>query len=553
MVESYPELYETFRWHVPRGFNLASTCCFQWSGLPGHEQRPALIYRDGQGQTGMTSFAQLGQVSAQLANGLTRLGVIPGDRVVMVLSDPSELLTALFACWAIRAVAVPLKPGTSADALLPRMKHARSQVALIDATNQGEALAAISRCPRIKHIVGLDVYDGRVMSWRGLIARQPATYNPSQCLPSDPALMVWPEHPSPDLASQSAMVLAHQSLIGQLPGFVMAASWFPEGAKQLLTTLDPWDETGLLAAILPALYFGHTVVLSDRLPAPSSLPSQVTHVVSTGASLIDALKSDSTGLAGQQPLAGMVLLDYVLEPDWREQAQRLYGTTPNLATFVSGCGLLIAQSQRKWPEAANSSGRPVPGHCLALVEPGAQVSELQVSRVDQSGQTDPAQFIQAWPVKDALDLSAELPARWRGSLWAQDLGDGCWRVLGHTGLWQIIAKQPVSLWQLEQAVLLDHKVKWAQVAFIPSRKSQPHDIEIWVMIDVGLTHERQFKPWRQALRADITDLILRSLGQVDTQLKIRVGLVDRQAMSAADQASRSPWHTRAYQALIDFL
>ena len=553
MAESYSALYKTFRWHVPKGFNLASTCCFQWSGLPGHEHRPALIYQSRQGNTEMMTFAQLGQTSAQLANGLTRLGVIPGDRVVVMLSGPNELLTALFACWAVRAVAVPLAPGMSADSILPRIKQARSQVALIDAVNQGEALAAISRCPRIKHIVGLDVYDGRVMSWRGLIARQPASFEPSQCLPSDPALMVWPEHQSPDLTPQSAMVLAHQSLIGQLPGFVMATGWFPDQAKQLLTTLAPWDEAGLLAAILPALYFGHTVVVSDRLPGPTNLPNQVTHVVTTGASLIESIKSHHAGLPATNPLIGLAVLDHVLDPVWRAQAKHLYGAQPNLATFVSGCGLIIAQSQSRWPDAPVSSGRLVPGHLVALAESKNALGELQISRVDQAGQTDPAQFVQAWPMKDTLDLSAELPAWWRCSLWAQDLGQGSWRVLGDKSQWQIIADLPISMWQLEQAVLLDQRIRWAEVAFVPSRKSQPDELEVWVMVDTGPTHEHQLKPWRQTLRSDIVNRILVSTGLVDNDLKIRVGLVDRQAMAADDKLGRSPWHTRAYQALIDFL
>ncbi|MCD8503523.1 MAG: AMP-binding protein [Burkholderiaceae bacterium] len=557
MVESYPELYEAFRWHVPKDFNLARACCFQWSSLPGYEQRPALIYESRLGHTEMTSFAELGAVSSQLANGLIRLGVIPGDRVVVMLSNPSDTLTALLACWAIRAVAVPMKPGSSAEVLLPHIKQARSQVALIDACNQGEALAAIARCPRIKHIVGIDVYDGRVMSWRGLIARQPTLFAPTQSVPSDPAVMVWPEHPSPDLAPQAAMVLAHQSLIGQLPGFVMAANWFPENAKQLLTTLKPWDESGLMAAILPALYFGHTVVLANRLPNASNLPRHITHIVTTGKHLIETIKSDPNTSTRGTALAALTVLDHTLASQWRVHASNLYGTEVNLATFVSGCGLLIAQSQRKWPEPADSCGHLVPGHKARLLERGSgsaastDVRELEVSRVDIAGQTDPAQFIQAWPVKDQLDLSAELPTWWRTGLSAQTLPEGHWRVLGHAEEWQMIAGKALNLWQLEQTALTHPEIRWAEAAFIPCRKSQPEELEIWMLLDAGTGDDHTLKPWRQTLRTDIINRILTSTGLDADAVKFRVGLVDRNKVQS--ESLRAPWHMRAYQALVDFL
>jgi len=100
MGHSYSELFETFRWHVPKGFNLAQACCLQWASLPSHERRAAIIEQTPSGSTRMTSFVELAQTTSQLANGLTRLGVIPGDRVLIVLSNPADALMAMLACWA---------------------------------------------------------------------------------------------------------------------------------------------------------------------------------------------------------------------------------------------------------------------------------------------------------------------------------------------------------------------------------------------------------------------------------------------------------------------
>ena len=560
MGQTYTELYETFRWHVPKEFNLASACCLQWSGLPGHERRAALIQQDPAGTTRMTTFAELGDMVSQLANGLSRLGAIPGDRVVIMLSQPDDVMVALLACWAIRAVAVPFDPSLNAEVLTPKLKHARSQVALIDASTANAALAAIARCPRIKHVVAKDVYDGRVMSWRGLLARQPNAYVPSDCLPSDRALLVWPQTTLPDLPAASALVMAHQSLIGQLPGFVMAANWFPEDANQLLTTFKPWQSDGLMAAILPALYFGNTVVLTDKLPAAANLPRAVTHVVTKGDLLIDSLRQISPGTHETKPLKALAVLDHALLAAWRERACAEYGVQPNLATFVEGCGLILAQCQDKWSEPSDSSGRLVPGHRIqlcaedgTLIESIGQPGELHVARTDALDYPDPAPYIQAWPVKETLDVNAALPNWCATGIQAQQQENGLWRVFGDRTNCQTINGHAVSLWEIEQGLLAAAKLRWAQVALVPTRKTAAADLEVWALLDPGPTGERQLKPWREALRETASQAIANAVPTELDHIKIRVGLVDHLALSDLDRHNRLSWQTRAYQALVDFL
>jgi len=184
---------------------------------------------------------------------MQRLGVIPGDRVLVLLGRPIEALAVIMACWATGAVAVPLSPNEESDALIPKLKQARGRLIFIDDVTEEAALAAVARCPRIQQIVGLDIYSGSVMSWRGLIARQPTSFEPVQSLPSNPALLIWPEQSDPNFTAGTALMLAQQALIGNLPGFVMTTNWFPDHASGLMTTLLPWDEPGLLAAILPTL------------------------------------------------------------------------------------------------------------------------------------------------------------------------------------------------------------------------------------------------------------------------------------------------------------
>lgn len=564
MVDQYSELYETYRWHVPKGFNLASACCLQWSGLPSHERRAAVIQQDQSGNTRMITYAELASLSAQLANGLTRLGVIPGDRVIIVLNDADNVIASLLACWAIRAVAVPLSPHASADELLAKFKHARAQIALIDQHSQEASLSAIGRCPRIKQIIGLDVYDGRVMSWRGLIARQPETHTPSPSLPSEPALIAWPETMTQDLPPQTALVLPHQALIGQLPGFVAAMNWFPEHANQVLTTLKPWDERGLFAAILPTLYFGHTVILTDKMPHAANMPPQVSHVVTNGHALLNALKSQPSA-GSHHDLAGLVLLENELLAPCRELVQSAYGVEPNLATYAPGFGLIFAQSHCRWTAAGEHGSRLVPGHHVRLTQGDEVVTdtgligEVQVSRTDISEHTDPALYVQVWPVKDMLDLSAQLPAWCATGIHARKLPDGTFQILGGADQWHHIGEQAVSLRLLEQLIYLDQQVRWCKVTLAPSRKSQ-NQAELWVLLDKG-PNLQLTAATRADIRTEIINRILETFAQTEQPTErqterspsIKVGLVEQTKLPAPDDKGLYPWHTRAFQSLVDFL
>lgn len=69
----------------------------------GH--RPALIH----GTTVEATYSQLAQRTACLAGGLrNRLGLVPGDRVALVMKNTTDYVTAMFAAWWAGLVVVPV-------------------------------------------------------------------------------------------------------------------------------------------------------------------------------------------------------------------------------------------------------------------------------------------------------------------------------------------------------------------------------------------------------------------------------------------------------------
>jgi acetyl-CoA synthetase len=562
MSEQYTDLYDSYRWHVPRGFNLAQTCCFSWASLPSHEKRPALIYQALNGQTEHISFKDLAALSAQLANGLMRLGAIPGDRVAIVMgSNPIQTMALLLACWAMQAIAVPLPPDSTTDVLVSRLRQARCQIAFIDAQTQRVALDAIARCPRIQQVVGLDVVAGNVLAWRGLIARQPTSFLPSITTPSVPALLVWPGHACTHFPDNTAMLLPHQALVGNLPGFVATNNWFPENANRLLTTLEPWQEAGLLGAILPTLYFGHTVVFDESKQLSSTI-ADITHVVTSTAHLCHWLKrttpaEEPPGVVQRQSVCA---IGHYLSAINRQETQTCLGVAPNVALFVSGCGLVCGENQKRWPSDPHGCGRVIPGHQLKVVPDESGVftpehGQLAIARVDHEGHTDPSQYVQIWLQKEPPDgaITHEIPPWFFPGLISRTLPDQSIEVLGRAEDVLAIDAQVLPCAALEQALLTQPDVKAVAVIASPLKKPLHPTREIWILVAPADQVQATDPVWQPELAARLQTLILTQAPLASGSVNIRVGLVTDIPTDDLGHPVGHAWASRSRAAEIKFL
>jgi acetyl-CoA synthetase len=561
MSEQYTDLYDSYRWHVPRGFNLAQTCCFSWAALPSHERRAALIHQSASGQSEQITFKDLAALTAQLANGLVRLGAIPGDRIAIIMgANPIQTMALLLACWSMQAIAVPLAPRSSTDALVSRLRQARCQIAFIDAQAQTAALEAIARCTRIQQVVGLDVVAGNVLAWRGLIARQATSFTPGVTTPSAPALLVWPGHASIHFPDNTAMLLPHQALVGNLPGFVAANHWFPDNANRLLTTLEPWQEAGLLGAILPALYFGHTVVL-DASQQLAACTSEVTHIVAPTAHLCHWLKTAARDAseALPQPLS-VCAIGHHLSPANREALQARLGVEPNLALFITGSGLVCAENQTRWPGDPQGCGRVIPGHQLKIIpdETGvftAPLGQLAIARVDQQGHTDPSQYVQIWLQKEPADgaVTYELPAWFLPGLVAKVLPDQHLEVLGRAEDVLVIEQHRVSCAALEQPLMMHPDVEAVAVVPSPLKKPLHPTRELWILVKPTKSVNSDDPLWQSDLTERLQGLILELLPKGLGSINLRVGLVTDIPTDDLGNPAGQAWASRNRAAEIQFI
>lgn len=69
-----------------------------------------LLYIDSDGVERSQTYHDLAQQANRIAGGLSAAGVGLGDRVVLQISEPENLLAAIWGCWLAGAVAVPIAP-----------------------------------------------------------------------------------------------------------------------------------------------------------------------------------------------------------------------------------------------------------------------------------------------------------------------------------------------------------------------------------------------------------------------------------------------------------
>jgi long-chain acyl-CoA synthetase len=107
-----------------------------------HTAQPPLDHGVVSGAERLT-YAEIDFLSDRLARALIRAGVMPGDRVITVLSNCLNFLTAAFAVWKARGIFVPEYTGISPVTLKRIVADARPTALILDRT-MGERIEEVS-------------------------------------------------------------------------------------------------------------------------------------------------------------------------------------------------------------------------------------------------------------------------------------------------------------------------------------------------------------------------------------------------------------------------
>jgi acetyl-CoA synthetase len=173
-ARTWEEAYRSFRFPRVDRYSIAEDC------LRGRRDAPAVI-EVGDGAERTMTFGQLRERVARVANGLVGLGVGPGDRVAVKLSQSLDMATTILATLQAGGVVVPLSNVLATDGLRHRLADSGPRVMIGQGTEEEVALAG--------------EFDTAFLATPSLedLARRGAPRPPAatEAAPDDPALLLY--------------------------------------------------------------------------------------------------------------------------------------------------------------------------------------------------------------------------------------------------------------------------------------------------------------------------------------------------------------------------
>jgi len=441
--DDYARLVQSFRWHIPRHFNVAQVCAQRWA-TDAHGNRPAIIEAGAGARALPFTYRELHEQSCQLANALDALGIEAGDRVAIVLPQCAETAVAHLATMRLGAISMPLSVLFGPEALTFRLRDAQARIAIVDKAHLESVREAASECPDLADLILIDPsaecasarQNDRMFEhdYQSLINRSSTHHSIKQTLADDPAVLIYT---SGTTGSPKGALIPHRALIGNLTGFVASQDWFPwgghhvdpgvgfEGHDRFWSPAD-WAWTGgLWDALLPTLYFGRTIIGSrERFSADNAFEWMIQHQVTNAFLFPTALKQmmkarprlSSTEQSSLRLRALMSAGESLGEPVFNWCIETL-GLQPNEMFGQTEANYVVGNSSKRWPAIAGHIGRPYPGHRVAIVDedghelPPGESGEIGVHRHDQHGHPNPVLFLGYWNNPGATQ------AKFRGDWW----------------------------------------------------------------------------------------------------------------------------------------
>ncbi|KFB71537.1 MAG: Acetyl-coenzyme A synthetase [Candidatus Accumulibacter phosphatis] len=406
-ASSYDALCRSFRWQLPERFNIGVDVCGRWAE---DRSRFALYYEDASGFSSAHTFWDIQREANRLSNVLAALGTLPGDRVALILPQCPEAAIAHVAIYQMGALAVPLSPLCTPDALAYRLGDAGAHLAIVDATTLPTLRQLRDKLPQLQHLLGVGAAAGKdLRRWEEVLEHASPRYTPLATAANDPAMILYG---SGSTARPKGMLLAHRTLLGRLSGYVCSHDFFPQPRDLFWSSADWASTAGLGDGLLSTWHFGMPLLaypgrfdavrafaliekygIRNSSLSPCDLQRMMEAVPDPRAIYDLDLR---TLVSAGGPVAAAV-------SHW---AREKLGVTINEIFGQTEMGDMLGNCASRWPLKPGAMGRPYPGHRLAIVDhqgqvlPPGELGELAVHR-QCNGEDDPLVMLGYWQNPEA--------------------------------------------------------------------------------------------------------------------------------------------------------
>ena len=400
---TYDSLVADFRWEIPERYNIASDVCDRWALT--EPDRTALLVLDADDRPEPVSYGRLRSDSLRLAAALAARGVGAGDRVAVLLPQSAAVAVTHLAAYRLGAIALPLAGLFGEAALQHRLADSGTRAVVTDAAGLAKLERLRPDLPDLATILSVDGASGAAEDFLSVLASAAEGFETRATGPDDPALMIYT---SGTTGLAKGALHGHRVLLGHLPGWTLMHGFPPEGTGLMWTPSDWAWAGGLLNVLMPSLRLGMPVVARPHGRfEPEAAFRLMADLGVTHAFLPPTALRMLRGVADPRQtfdlsrLRNIASAGEALGAETFEWAKAALGLTIGEAYGQTECNLVLASCARVGVARAGATGKPVPGHRVAVLrEDGTEADADETGEIAVRA-PDPVLFLGYWRQPEA--------------------------------------------------------------------------------------------------------------------------------------------------------
>jgi acetyl-CoA synthetase len=526
----------------------------------------ACIFEGEPGDVREVTFHELHRQSNQVANALEERGVGTGDTVALYMPMVPEVISILYGCFKVGAIAVPIFSGFGVDATATRIADAEPSVLFTgdgfyrrgdEVTLKESADAAIDEAGHVEHTIvyerlGIVSADDRQIPWKArdeewdeAVATQDDTYE-TKSLPSDQESMLL--YSSGTTGTPKGIVHTHAGVLTQCAkeihfGFDQQPSDRFFWVSDIGWMMGPWTMIG-------NHHFGGTIFMYEGAPdhpEPDRYWEMIdrhdlTHFGISPTAIRALRKHDDEWVEGHD-LSSLRLLGSTGEP-WDPESWHWFyenvggGDAPIInisgGTEICGCFLMPMPIQ---PLKPTSLGGPGLGMDIDIVDQhGDSIADTHERGYLVARDSCPSMTKSLWEGDERYldEYWSTWEDVWDHGDWAQKDEDGFWFLHGRADDALNVAGRKVGPAEVEGA-LIEHEAANAAAAVGVPDDTKGTAVVAYVILEPGYEPSDDL---REELRAQVGEelgkpFMPREVLFVDEFPKTQSGKIIRRAISAA--------------------
>jgi acetyl-CoA synthetase len=351
-VSSYEQACSQHEWVVPERYNIAADVCDKHP-----RDKLAMIHEDFHGTVRRVTWGELQDASNRFANVLVAHGVVPGDRVAMLLPPTPETAAAFIGTWKTGAILLSMSVLYGDDGIRHRLTDSQSRVLVTNAANVDRVERSL-----VEHVLVLD---------DSLLESGSATFDPVDTTADDAAQLYYSSGTTglaKGILHAHRYILAHEEFIychdvgdGELFHGMGEWAW----AAGICPLLGPWR----LGAVQCVYQREGGFDPAKQLDFLSR--HEVTNVFATPTAIRSMMSISDAGTRYPQKFRIVCSAGEPLNPEAIRWFRDQYGVTVfdfyGLTESYPLCGNFPFMEVRE-----GSMGRPMPGWDVAILDEDEQ-------------------------------------------------------------------------------------------------------------------------------------------------------------------------------------